>query len=149
MSWVQHSLWRIPGVPPGRGHHPSEQLKWINSQEDCRWGQGHGTEMDKENLVFFFFWPCHAACGILVPQPGIEPTSPALEARNLNHWTAREVPNLDFKVSPRRTLTGQALQITDVGLVRELPLVQQLCVVPANLIIITAVVAFYRSLTVC
>ena len=27
----------------------------------------------------------------LVPQPGIEPMTPALEARNLSHWTAREV----------------------------------------------------------
>ena len=31
-------------------------------------------------------------CGILVPQPGIEPTPPAEEAQSLNHWTAREVP---------------------------------------------------------
>ena len=23
-------------------------------------------------LFFFFFWACHTACGILVPQPGIE-----------------------------------------------------------------------------
>ena len=41
--------------------------------------------------IFFFFLPCEA-CGILVPQPGIEPTLPALEARSPNHWTAREVP---------------------------------------------------------
>ena len=33
-----------------------------------------------------------AACRIFVPRPGMEPTSPALEARSLNHWTAREVP---------------------------------------------------------
>ena len=32
------------------------------------------------------------ACGILVPQPGIEPTPPAVEAQSRNHWTAREVP---------------------------------------------------------
>ena len=32
------------------------------------------------------------ACGILVPQPGIEPSSPAVEAQSLNHWCAREVP---------------------------------------------------------
>ena len=31
------------------------------------------------------------ACGILVPRPGIEPVSPALEAQNLNHWTISEV----------------------------------------------------------
>ena len=31
------------------------------------------------------------ACGILVPQSGIEPTLPALEAQNLNHWTTQTV----------------------------------------------------------
>ena len=31
------------------------------------------------------------ACGILVPQPGIKPTLPALEAQCFNHWTIREV----------------------------------------------------------
>ena len=40
----------------------------------------------------FFFRLCHMACGILVPQPGIEPTPPELEASSLNYWTAREVP---------------------------------------------------------
>ena len=32
-----------------------------------------------------------AVCGILIPQPGIDPGSPALGAWSLNHWTAREV----------------------------------------------------------
>ena len=32
------------------------------------------------------------ACRILVPQPGIEPASPAVEMRGFHHWTAREVP---------------------------------------------------------
>ena len=41
---------------------------------------------------FFFFWPHYAACGILVPRPGIEPVPPALGAQSLNHWTTREVP---------------------------------------------------------
>ena len=31
------------------------------------------------------------ACGTLVPRPGIEPVPPALEARSLNLWTARDV----------------------------------------------------------
>ena len=48
---------------------------------------------------FFFFlsfllWPHPTACGILVPQPGIEPAHPELEVWSLNHWTAREVPVL-------------------------------------------------------
>ena len=29
----------------------------------------------------------------LVPRPGIQPTPPAVEARSLNHWTARGVPS--------------------------------------------------------
>ena len=41
---------------------------------------------------YLFIWPCHAACRILVPRPGIKPGPPAVEAQSLNHWTAREVP---------------------------------------------------------
>ena len=40
--------------------------------------------------------PC-VACGILVPQPGMEPVPPALGARSLNHRTAREVLLQSFK----------------------------------------------------
>ena len=32
------------------------------------------------------------ASRILVPQPGIEPVFPSVEAQNLNPWTAKEVP---------------------------------------------------------
>ena len=39
-------------------------------------------------FVFFFF--CWELCGILVPQPGIKPAPPAVEAQSRNHWTARE-----------------------------------------------------------
>ena len=39
---------------------------------------------------FFFFWLSHMACGILVPQPGIEPGPSAVKAWSPNHWTARE-----------------------------------------------------------
>ena len=51
-------------------------------------------------LLFFFyvnyllyrgniFFSHRVACGILVPQPGLEPWTPA---RSPNHWTAREFP---------------------------------------------------------
>jgi len=43
------------------------------------------------NLVFIF-WPQHVAFRILVPQPGIEPVSPEVEAQSLNHCATREVP---------------------------------------------------------
>ena len=34
--------------------------------------------------------------GILVPQPGIEPLPPEVEAQNPNHWSSREFPILGF-----------------------------------------------------
>ena len=34
----------------------------------------------------------HIACGILVPGPGIEPVTPAVEVGSPNHWAAREFP---------------------------------------------------------
>ena len=43
---------------------------------------------------FFFFFFCQEACRILVPPPGLKPVPPAVEAQNLNHWTAREVLQL-------------------------------------------------------
>ena len=35
-----------------------------------------------------------AVCGILVPQPGIEPRPTAVKALSLNCWNAREFPHL-------------------------------------------------------
>ena len=52
----------------------------------CCWRMGWSF------CLFLIFWPHHAACGILVPWPGIEPAPPAVEAWSLNYWTAREVP---------------------------------------------------------
>ena len=43
-------------------------------------------------FFFLIFWPHPSVYRILVPQPGMEPESPAVEAQSLNHWTAREVP---------------------------------------------------------
>ena len=41
-----------------------------------------------------FFWLHRAACRILGPWPGIEPTPLAVEVQSLNHWTTREVPEV-------------------------------------------------------
>ena len=43
--------------------------------------------------VFFFFLSysiIYPACGILVPQPGVEPGPMAVKVPSTNHWTARE-----------------------------------------------------------
>ena len=38
-------------------------------------------------FLFFFFWPCYVACGILAPQPGIEPRPSAGKVWGSDHWT--------------------------------------------------------------
>lgn len=43
------------------------------------------------NICLFCLCGC-VACGILVPQPDIGPTPPALEVQNRNHWTTRARP---------------------------------------------------------
>ena len=44
-------------------------------------------------LIKKIFWQgrLRVSCGILVPQPGIEPGLPALGAQHSNHWTTRDV----------------------------------------------------------
>ena len=54
-----------------------------------------GYKPGKGWMVFFFFFG-HIVCGILVPQPGIEPVSSTLEAWSPNHWMAREVPGVSL-----------------------------------------------------
>ena len=50
-------------------------------------------------LTFFIFWPCHVVCGILVPQPGIEPGSLAMKAWSPNQ-TIREFPTTSVLSRP-------------------------------------------------
>ena len=40
-----------------------------------------------------------AACGILVPWPGIKSGTLALRLQSLSHWTAREAAQLSFNIS--------------------------------------------------
>ena len=43
-------------------------------------------------ILFLNFVPCCTACGLFVPQPGLKPMCPKLEAQSLDRWTAREAP---------------------------------------------------------
>ena len=52
--------------------------------------------------IFFFFFSLAApgglwACGILVPQPGIEPGPSAVKVRSPNHWKPGNSPLLVLK----------------------------------------------------
>ena len=46
-------------------------------------------------LFCFVFWPCCTAQGISAPEPRMEPLLPEVEAWSLNHWTVREVPQIN------------------------------------------------------
>ena len=45
--------------------------------------------------LFSGFFGC-PECGILIPQPGIEPVPPAVEAWSSNHWTSGEFSTYAF-----------------------------------------------------
>ena len=44
-----------------------------------------------DSCRLIYFWPCCAACRVLVPQLGIEPAALAVKAWSPNHWTARKL----------------------------------------------------------
>ena len=53
--------------------------------------------LENRFICFKKSWPCHGACGILVPQTRIELMFPTLAAQSLNRWTTREVPAWPLK----------------------------------------------------
>ena len=59
----------------------------------------HPAPCQKSKTSQGFFWPHLAACEILVPQPGIEPGTLAVQAQSPNHWTAREFLIINFDIT--------------------------------------------------
>ena len=47
-------------------------------------------------FLFYLFRSYHAACGILIPRPGIKPVPPAVKAQTLNHWSTGEASPTPF-----------------------------------------------------
>ena len=43
-------------------------------------------------LFIYTFWQHSLACRVLVPWPGIEPSSWAVSTHSPNHWTTKEFP---------------------------------------------------------
>ena len=50
-------------------------------------------------ILLLLFWPSHAAYGILVPQPGIEPGPSAVRAWSPNHWNSQQSVNIKLYAS--------------------------------------------------
>ena len=69
---------------------------------------GESGSFAASHRVVFFFHSFFQACGILFPQPGIEPVPSALEAWSVNHWTTNEVP--------QRVLTALSLHTKEAFL---------------------------------
>ena len=77
-------------------------LGWVQPMEDIARrfrGQKRGQGIypnTPDSFSICLFWLYYAACGILVPKPGMEPALPAAETQSLNHRTTREVPDCGF-----------------------------------------------------
>ena len=81
-------------------------FQWYWSSSQPPWNDTNRFHQDKPGVLtapfsvgFICFLGCavwHAACGILVPWPGIKTLPPAVETENPNHWTTREVPVIHF-----------------------------------------------------
>ena len=63
--------------------------------------QLHGLNLSFPPALFnlFIYLPHCMACGILVPQPVIEPGPSEVKARSLNHWATREFPHPALEAS--------------------------------------------------
>jgi len=82
------------GLPLGPEH--CYQPKHSVCHTAIPWKYFLGSEQAEMRPGLFFsfltFCPRYIASGIFVPWPGIEPMPPALEARSLSHWIAKEDP---------------------------------------------------------
>ena len=77
------------------------------------------TSLNSTSFGFFFSLPHHAVCGILVPRQRTEFVSPALRARNPNHWTHEEISGLSLMLSSRNfiVLCFTSKSMTHLGLI--------------------------------
>ena len=86
---LQIRILEWPFPPPG--DLPDPGIEWTSpALAGGFFTTGPPGNAPDDYIKKIFFWPYCAACGISVPQPRIEPMSPALEAWSLNHRTIRE-----------------------------------------------------------
>ena len=104
-GWPRNS----PG-PVLISHHPAVFFFLINILPHLLSHSLHMVMIFKKYLVIYLFRLCQvlvAACELLVeartwylvPQPGIEPGSPALGVWSLTHWITREVPSCSLRLN--------------------------------------------------
>ena len=97
--WVNSGSWWWTGRPgvlqfmesQRVGHYWATELNW----RECSMTLIVKTaDMCAFSIHFGFFGRAHhAICGLLVPQPEVQPECPALDSQSPNHWTTKEVPS--------------------------------------------------------
>ena len=85
----------VLGRSPGEGKGYTFQYSSLENSMDCT-VHGVTKSWTRESDFHHHRHHHHEVCGILVPQSGIRPLPPALEAQDLNHRTTRGVPFLCF-----------------------------------------------------
>ena len=86
------SAGRVPlGGSRGNLFHVFSSFRWLLAFLGL-WPH-HSSLM---SIITLSSWPRPVACWVLVPWPGFKPAPPAMEARHLNHWTARKSPHCLF-----------------------------------------------------
>ena len=93
-SLIQHQVFLIANSP--------NALLWY--LEWCRGRKGVPARKDWGHC-WFYFWPYHATCRILVPPPGTKPMPTAVEVQSLNHWTTKEAPAMISELGSKEAVT--------------------------------------------
>ena len=95
--------------------HNPKMITWIS--ENTNLGVTYVSVLSY--LFIYLFWSWHEACGILVPQPWIEPGPSAVKALGPNHQTIREFPHQSllgpinpFFLSPASLLLTPSLSLS-------------------------------------
>ena len=88
-------------------------------------------------VLSFLFLFGGAACGILVPRPGIEPAPLAVRARSPNHWTARELlPSHPLAITMQNMVAPGGVCGAPTGGLYTLPSLRQVFWLTGSLLII-------------
>ena len=92
--WAFSTFWTQDLMVQGNGHPNSELEISTHPNDSPVMSPGNYGILDKSPYFMghsFFFLAVHAACGILVPWPGIKPVLPKVKVWSLNQWATKEV----------------------------------------------------------
>ena len=93
--WAFSTFWTQDLMVQGSGHPNSELEITTHPNDTPVMSPGNYGILDKSPYFLghslFLGGAVHAACGILVPWPGIKPVPPEVKVWSLNQWATKEV----------------------------------------------------------